>query len=140
MSVPKISDLSSEPKHVLDKYGATNSENQLKADFARNCILGRRLIEKGVRFVQIFNGAYASGGRINWDGHSQLKSQYDVHGEILDQPVAGLLADLKQRGLLDDTLVIWGGEFGRTPVAQVSGKTYGRLRAMTTIPPMSSPP
>jgi uncharacterized protein (DUF1501 family) len=82
------------------------------------------LVENGVRFVQLFNGAYASGGRINWDGHSQLKSQYDVHGEILDQPVAGLLTDLKQRGLLDSTLVVFATEFGRMPMFQAG--TYGR--------------
>ena len=74
--------------------------------------------------MQIFNGAYASGGRINWDGHSKLKEQYDVHGEILDQPVAGLLKDLKQRGMLESTLVIFATEFGRMPMFQAG--TYGR--------------
>ena len=77
-----------------------------------------------MRFVQLFNGAYASGGRINWDGHFKLKEQYDVHGEILDQPVAGLLRDLKQRGLLEDTLVIFATEFGRMPMFQAG--TFGR--------------
>ena len=95
-----------------------------KAAFAKNCILARRLVENGVRFVQLFNGAYASGGRINWDGHSQIKSQYDVHGEILDQPVAGLLKDLKQRGMLNSTLVVFATEFGRMPMFQAG--TYGR--------------
>jgi uncharacterized protein (DUF1501 family) len=77
-----------------------------------------------VRFVQLFNGAYASGGRINWDGHFKLKEQYDVHGGILDQPVAGLLQDLKQRGLLEDTIVVFATEFGRMPMFQAG--TYGR--------------
>ena len=117
LSVPKISDLSNEPQHVLKAYGA-DSKNKVKAAFARNCILARRLIENGVRFVQLFNGAYASGGRLNWDGHSKLREQYDVHGEILDQPAAALFLDLKQRGMLDETLVVWCTEFGRMPMFQ----------------------
>lgn len=117
LSVPAISDLSQEPEHILRMYGA-DSKNKIKADFARNCILARRLIENGVRFVQLFNGAYASAGALNWDGHQKLREQYDVHGEIMDQPVAGLVRDLKQRGLLDDTLVVWCTEFGRMPMFQ----------------------
>lgn len=123
LSVPEVANLNEEPEHIRRLYGA-NSANENKAAFANNCILARRLVENGVRFVQLFNGAYASGGRINWDGHSQLKSQYDVHGEILDQPVAGLLTDLKQRGLLDSTLVVFATEFGRMPMFQAG--TYGR--------------
>ena len=118
LSVPEIMDLSSEPAHLLKSYGADDTGNQVKADFAKNCILARRLIEKGVRFVQLFNGAYASGGALNWDGHNQLKAQYDVHAEIFDQPAAALLEDLKQRGLLEDTLVVWCTEFGRMPMFQ----------------------
>lgn len=118
LSVPEISDLSSEPAHILKCYGADDESNPIKAGFAKNCILARRLIEKGVRFVQLFNGAYASGGRLNWDGHSALKEQYDVHAEILDQPAAALIRDLKQRGLLEDTLVVWCTEFGRMPMFQ----------------------
>lgn len=95
LSIPEISDLSSEPAHLLRMYGADQTENAHKAAFARNCILARRLIERGVRFVQLFNGAYASGGRLNWDGHNALKEQYDIHGEILDQPAAALIRDLK---------------------------------------------
>ena len=123
MSVPEATKLKDEPKHIRKLYGA-DSPNKDKAAFAENCILARRLIECGVRFVQLFNGAYASGGRLNWDGHSKLKQQYDVHGEILDQPVAGLLQDLKQRGLLDSTLVVFATEFGRMPMFQMG--TYGR--------------
>lgn len=123
MSVPDVVDLKAETEQTLQMYGA-NSPNETKASFARNCILARRLIERGVRFVQLFNGAYASGGNINWDGHSRLKQQYDVHGEILDQPVAGLLRDLRQRGLLDSTLVIFATEFGRMPMFQAG--TFGR--------------
>jgi uncharacterized protein (DUF1501 family) len=118
LSVPKISDLSSEPAHILKSYGADDTANPTKAGFAKNCILARRLVESGVRFVQLFNGAYASGGKLNWDGHSNLKEQYDVHAEILDQPAAALIRDLKQRGLLEDTLVVWCTEFGRMPFFQ----------------------
>jgi hypothetical protein len=118
LSVPEIADLSTEPAHILKMYGADDAANANKAGFARNCILARRLIEKGVRFVQLFNGAYASGGELNWDGHSKLKEQYDKHAEILDQPAAALIRDLKQRGLLDETLVIWCTEFGRMPFFQ----------------------
>ena len=97
----------------------TICSNEHKASFARNCILARRLIERGVRFVQLFNGAYASEGRLNWDGHGKLKEQYDVHAAILDQPVAGLLKDLKQRGLLQNTVVMLCTEFGRMPMFQL---------------------
>jgi len=118
MSVPEISDLSTEPAHILRSYGADDTANPTKAAFAKNCILARRLIEKGVRFVQLFNGAYASGGELNWDGHSKLKEQYLRHASILDQPAAALIRDLRQRGLLDDTLVVWCTEFGRMPFFQ----------------------
>ena len=122
LSVPEINDLSTEPDHILRLYGADDTGNPDKAAFAKNCILARRLIEKGVRFVQLFNGAYASGGKLNWDGHNAIKEQYDVHAEILDQPAAALIRDLKQRGLLDDTLVVWCTEFGRMPFFQKGAK------------------
>jgi hypothetical protein len=118
LSVPGISDLSTEPAHVLRSYGADDTRNPIKAGFARNCILARRLVEKGVRFVQLFNGAYASGGELNWDGHNKLKEQYDRHAAILDQPAAALIRDLRQRGLLENTLVVWCTEFGRMPFFQ----------------------
>lgn len=118
LSVPEINQLGTEPAHILKLYGADDTSNPTKAAFARNCILARRLIERGVRFVQLFNGAYASGGDLNWDGHSKLKEQYDKHGAILDQPAAALIRDLRQRGLLDDTLVVWCTEFGRMPFFQ----------------------
>jgi len=121
LSVPKITDLSTESAHTLKMYGA-DSPNETKAAFAENAILARRLIENGVRFVQLFNGSYASAGRLNWDGHSKLREQYDVHGEILDQPAAALFNDLKQRGLLEDTLVVWCTEFGRMPMFQKGAK------------------
>lgn len=118
LSVPELTDLSTEPDHVLKLYGADDESNATKAAYARNCILARRLLESGVRIVQLFNGAYASGGNLNWDGHQKLKEQYDVHAEILDQPTAALIRDLKQRGLLEDTLVVWCTEFGRMPMFQ----------------------
>lgn len=118
LSVPEVTDLSGEPRHVLRLYGADDTSNPLKAAFARNCILARRMIERGVRFVQLFNGAYASAGELNWDGHSKLKEQYDRHAAILDQPAAGLIRDLKRRGLLQETLVVWCTEFGRMPMFQ----------------------
>jgi uncharacterized protein (DUF1501 family) len=126
MSVPEISDLSTEPDHILRSYGADDTANPTKAAFAKNCILARRLIEKGVRFVQLFNGAYASGGELNWDGHSKLKEQYLRHASILDQPAAALIRDLRQRGLLEDTLVVWCTEFGRMPTFQkgASGRDH----------------
>jgi len=122
LSIPEVGDLSTEPDYVLKAYGADDTTNKDKASFARNCILARRLIEKGVRFVQLFNGAYASAGKLNWDGHSDLKAQYDVHASILDQPLAALLDDMKTRGLLEDTLVVWCTEFGRMPFFQKGAK------------------
>ena len=117
-SAAEVTDLSHESTTTLEFYGA-NDSNQTKARFAKNCILARRLIEKGVRFVQLFNGAYAMGEGVgNWDGHKTLKAQYDVHAPILDQPCAALIKDLKQRGLLDRTLVAFVTEFGRMPMFQ----------------------
>jgi hypothetical protein len=114
----EVADLSKESKTVHDFYG-TKDANKVKAGFARNCLLARRLLERGVRFVQLFNGSYAMGEGVgNWDGHRTIKEQYDVHGPILDQPCAALLKDLKSRGLLDDTLVVWVTEFGRMPTFQ----------------------
>lgn len=122
LSVPEISDLATEPTHILSLYGADDESNPTKAAFARNCILARRLLERGVRFVQLFNGAYASGGELNWDGHNKLKEQYDKHAAILDQPAAALIRDLRQRGMLDDTLVVWCTEFGRMPMFQAGAQ------------------
>lgn len=128
LSVPEVSDISTEPAHVLKMYGADDTENSLKASFARNCILARRLIEKGVRCVQLFNGSYQTGGEgtSNWDGHKVLHEQYSKHGPVLDQPAAALLKDLKQRGLLADTVVVWCTEFGRMPTFQkgASGRDH----------------
>ena len=118
IAAAEISDLTTESAHTLEAYGA-NDSNANKAGFAKNCILARRLIEKDVRFVQLFNGSYAMGEGVgNWDGHKTIFNQYSVHAPILDQPCAALLKDLKQRGLLADTLVAFVTEFGRMPTFQ----------------------
>jgi hypothetical protein len=118
LSAPQVADLSRESAATHALYG-TDDPNQVKAGFARNCLLARRLLEQGVRFVQLFNGAYAMGEGVgNWDGHKALRDQYNVHGPIFDAPAAALLQDLKSRGLLADTLVMWVTEFGRTPMFQ----------------------
>ena len=95
----------------------------MKREYAKNCILARRLIEKGVRVVQLFNGSDPSGGNgiTNWDSHSNIKNTHAMQAEIMDQPTAALFRDLKQRGLLDDTLVVWATEFGRMPFLQGNG-------------------
>jgi Protein of unknown function (DUF1501) len=105
-SAPELMDLSQEPKETLAMYGAEPG----KPSFANNCLLARRLVEKGVRFVQLFHEA--------WDQHGNLVADLKKNCGDTDQPIAALLTDLKQRGLLKDTLVIWGGEFGRTPMVQ----------------------
>jgi len=128
LSVPAVGDLSTESPETLKLYGADDTENPLKAAYARNCILARRLLEQGVRCVQLFNGAYQTGGEgvSNWDGHKDLAGQYAKHGPVFDQPTAGLLRDLKRRGLLNDTLVVWCTEFGRMPTYQAgaSGRDH----------------
>jgi hypothetical protein len=124
LSAPEVSDLATESKATRELYGLSDP-NPLLAGFGRNCLLARRLLERGVRFVSLYNGAFAMGeGALNWDAHRRLKSDYDRHGPILDRPLAGLLKDLKSRGLLDDTLVLWTTEFGRMPTFQKG--TQGR--------------
>ncbi|MBX7168181.1 MAG: DUF1501 domain-containing protein [Pirellulales bacterium] len=126
LSAPRVGNLAEESAATHRLY-ATDDANPLTAGFGRNCLLARRLLEQGVRFVQLFNGAYAMGEGVgNWDGHKQLKIDYDRHGPILDRPAAGLLRDLKQRGLLDETLVVWTTEFGRMPTFQkgVQGRDH----------------
>lgn len=119
LAAAAVGDFSGESAQTLAAYGADDSGNTLKARFAKNCILARRLLERGVRFVQLFNGAYAMGEGVgNWDGHRTIKTQYEGHAPILDQPCAALLQDLRQRGLLADTLVVFLTEFGRMPTFQ----------------------
>jgi hypothetical protein len=111
-SAPELMDISKEPQHILDLYGAEPG----KPSFANNCILARRLVERGVRCVQLFHEA--------WDQHGSLVRDLKKNCLNTDQACAALVMDLKQRGLLDETLVIWGGEFGRTPMVQ--GGSDGR--------------
>jgi len=116
-SVPEVTDLSGEPKHVLDLYGP---DVKTPGTFASNCLLARRLAERGVRFIQLYHQG--------WDQHGNLPGAIRVQARETDQPSAALLIDLKQRGLLEDTLVIWGGEFGRTSYSQgrLTATDYGR--------------
>jgi hypothetical protein len=123
LSAPEVTDLSKESAATLQFYGA-DSSNPLKAAFARNCILARRLSERGVRFVQLFCGSSASNvdGLLNWDAHKTLKEDYERHCPIMDQPAAALILDLKRRGLLKETLVLWTTEFGRMPTHQTGAQ------------------
>lgn len=115
MSAPEVVNLDAEPEHIRRQYGL---EEERTAYFGKQCLLARRLVERGVRFVQLYSG----GGhqQESWDAHFGIKENHDLHCAETDKPIAGLLADLKQRGLLDSTLVIWGGEFGRMPTNQGS--------------------
>ncbi len=127
LAAAEVSDLSRETAATLALYGADDTTNKTKTGFAKNCVLARRLLERDVRFVQLFNGAYAMGEGVgNWDGHKTLKQQYEVHAPILDQPCAALLRDLRNRGLLDETLVAFVTEFGRMPTFQkgASGRDH----------------
>src|SRR6267154_3175010 len=111
-SVPGLVDMSQEPKEVLEMYGAKPGDGS----FASNCLLARRLAERGVRFIQLYHR--------DWDHHGNIQVELPKRCKDVDQASAGLIQDLKQRGMLDDTLVIWGGEFGRTPMAQGSGRDH----------------
>jgi len=115
-SVPELTDISREPRSILEMYGAEPG----KPSFANNCLLARRLAERGVRFIQLYHRG--------WDHHNNLPADIAKTAKAVDQPSAALIRDLKQRGLLEDTLVIWGGEFGRTPMNQgdMANGNYGR--------------
>ena len=108
-SVPELADLSDEPQHVLDMYGATPGDGS----YASNCLLARRLAERGVRFIHLYHRG--------WDHHGGLKRYMDICCGLTDQATWALLTDLKRRGMLEDTLIVWGGEFGRTPMFQGKG-------------------
>jgi hypothetical protein len=114
MSVPELTDFSDEPQHVLDQYGTVGADGT----FAANCLLARRLAERGVRFIHLYHRG--------WDHHNDLVHYMKMCAGLCDQGSAALLKDLKQRGMLDETLVIWGGEFGRTPMAQTNKGGPGR--------------
>jgi hypothetical protein len=114
---PEAVDLSRETPETLARYGVNQEATER---FGRRCLMARRLIERGVRFVQVYSG----GGHFdeNWDAHLGMKKNHELHCAETDQPIAALLADLEERGLLDETLVVWGGEFGRTPTSQGDNK------------------
>jgi Protein of unknown function (DUF1501) len=116
LTAPQVVDFSAEPAHVLDLYGIGTKETD---DFGRQLLLARRLAEQGVRFIQI---CHAGGGNGKWDAHDDIESHAPLC-RATDKPIAGLISDLKQRGMLDDTLVVWSSEFGRTPWSQ---NTTGR--------------
>jgi hypothetical protein len=127
MEVPDVIDLSREPDSLRDLYGLNDPET---APFGRQCLLARRLVEQGVRFVQIFSGG--------WDSHDYLERGHAARIRSVDKPMAALIQDLKARGMLDETLVIWTGEFGRTPDNNKRGGVYslGRghnIDAMTML-------
>lgn len=111
-SVPELTDLSNEPKSVLDLYGTNGHDSS----FAASCLMARRLVERGVRFVQVCHNG--------WDHHAAIRKNMEILAGDTDRGCAALILDLKQRGMLDDTLVIWGGEFGRTPMAQLNGRDH----------------
>ena len=112
-----VVDIEQEDRKTRDMYGLNE---KLTADFGRKCLITRRLIERGVRFVQLYSG----GGHIEdtWDGHINCISNHTLHGGETDQPIGALMTDLKRRGLWDETLIVWGGEFGRTPTSEGIGK------------------
>ena len=113
LSAPEVFELSKESKATSKLYGLGGEKTD---DFARRCLVGRRMIERGVRFVQIWSGA--GGPTKNWDNHSNIHTELPYMASQVDQPIAGLIKDLKGRGLLDDTLVVWTTEFGRMPFSQ----------------------
>lgn len=124
LSAPEVTDISQEPANIHELYGLTGPNSKQTEYFGRQCLLARRLVERGVRFVQLYSG----GGhqQESWDAHFGIKVNHDQHCAETDRPIYGLLTDLKQRGMLDDTLIIWGGEFGRLPTNQGSkGRDHG---------------
>ena len=114
---PECVDVDSEPEHIRKLYGLDNGRC---SHFARQCLMARRMIERGVRYVQIYSGGMEN--QRSWDGHNDIAGNHAGFAGETDQPIAGLLQDLEESGLLEETLVIWGGEFGRLPVAQKSNK------------------
>jgi hypothetical protein len=114
---PEALDLDAEPLHIRHLYGLDDDRCK---HFAAQCLLARRLVERGVRFIQIYSGGMEN--QRSWDGHLDIKGNHEQFAGETDQPIAALLTDLAQRGLLDETLVVWGGEFGRLPIAQKGDK------------------
>ena len=114
MAVPGLMDISDETKDTLELYGLNDSFKNTQT-FGRNCLIARRLVQRGVRFIEL---TCPGGNGDRWDQHANLIDGHTKNARSVDKPIAGLLTDLKQRGLLESTLVVWSGEFGRTPFAQ----------------------
>ncbi|HSI33410.1 MAG TPA: DUF1501 domain-containing protein [Tepidisphaeraceae bacterium] len=125
LAVPEVTDLAGESESTREMYGLNGAET---ADFGRACLLARRLAERGVRFVQLFSGGTFGSPRRNWDGHEDMVKNHAQEALRIDQPVAALLTDLRQRGMLDDTLVLFTTEFGRTPFTQSAANVVGKGR------------
>ena len=121
-SIPDVMDISKEPESIKKEYGL-DSGTDLKKEYAKNCLACPSLLEKGVRVVQLFNGSDPSGGNgiTNWDSHSNIHKTHAMQAEIMDQPTAALISDMKRRGLFKNTLVVWATEFGRMPFLQGNG-------------------
>lgn len=115
---PEAVDLSQEPEYIKSLYGLDDAKTEV---FGRQCLLARRLVERGVRFIQLYSGGNHTD--TTWDAHDDLVANHNLHAGETDKPIAGLLKDLKQRGLLDSTLIVWGGEFGRQPTAEYATGT-----------------
>src|SRR5207248_4511398 len=111
-SVPGLMDMSKEPQKILDMYGAKPGDGS----FASNCLLARRLAERGVRFIQLYHR--------DWDHHGGIRTNIAIKAQETDRATAALIKDLKQRDMLDETLIVWGGEFGRTPMSQGDGRDH----------------
>lgn len=122
IAVPEVADLRQETQATQSLYGLDRPES---AEFGRGCLLARRLLERGVRFVQLFSGGSFGNPRINWDGHENMRQNHGQEAPRIDKPVAGLLRDLRRRGMLDDTLVLFTTEFGRTPFTQSAANVVG---------------
>lgn len=123
MAAPEATDLSTESKATRNLYGMDGSETD---NFARQCILARRLAERGVRFIQVSHANSLPFNNEQWDQHSHIEKGHSINVRQIDKPITGLIKDLKVRGLLEDTLLLWGGEFGRTPTAQKGKGEIGR--------------
>ncbi|MFO0410217.1 MAG: DUF1501 domain-containing protein, partial [Planctomycetota bacterium] len=135
MAAPEAMDLSQETADTIEMYGINEPKPQWHplalgpSTFGRQCLIARRLVERGVRFIQIYSGGGNAGGQNTWDGHHGIEENLQLHCPEVDRPIAALLTDLQRRGVLESTLIVWGGEFGRMPVSETfntGGKPGGR--------------
>ena len=131
-AVPELLDLTGESPATKALYGLNEEDT---SEFGRQCLLARRMVERGVRFIELLTPARK--GQDRWDQHQRLEEGHRINARATDKPIAALLKDLKSRGLLNSTLVCWGGEFGRTPTAQTNDGEFGRAPGATTTPSAS---